>query len=333
MLRTLMAPVLLGLILLGCGGEGPAPSESVEPSTAGGEVPPPAPVGPPLSYVADSDTIVLRLDMEQVRSSAISSDIASLVRSYPTWRDLLGSSGIDPVRDFDRVLVTAPTSVTGRGTMLIRHHLSNADIRAAVLNMSVERGTRPEWREVDGFDAVEWPAPTDPIRLVVLTGPHELVVTTTEDLERVIQVAQDHRARRAGDEVIEPAMQLEAGTIATIVAEQLSDYSRRQMRHPPESFEVVLRHGEQDGHLLLIAQGTYADAEASEAARSYYAQQRDLYAGQMLVRAVGLDRPLRGATIVAEGPRLDVSASFTEEEVQRVLGLVALGQLSGAGLE
>jgi hypothetical protein len=327
---------LLGVALAltsACGGEEPPPPAPAEAPTAGGEAvaaAPAEPVGPPQSYVTDGDTVVMRVDMARVRDSALSADIASLVRSYPTWRELLGSSGIDPVRDFDRVLVAAPSAVTGRGTMLIRHHLSDADIREAVLSMSVDRGTQPAWREVGGFDVVDWPAETDPPRVVVLTGPGELVVTTPNDLDRVVAVAADHRTRRAGEELVEPALQLGDGTIATVVAEQLTEYARRRMRHPPEAFEVVLRDDGEEGRLRLRAQGTYADAETAEAARSYYLEQRDFYAEQMLVRAVGLDRPLREATIEADGARVDVSASFTEEEIQRVLGLVALGQLGGS---
>lgn len=326
---------LLGSVLTvaGCGGEEP-PAEAPPPvaETTGGEAEPTAPTGPPRTYVADEDTVVMRLDMSRVRESAISSDIASLVRSYPTWSELLGNSGIDPVRDFERVLVTAPTAVTGRGVMLIRHRLTETQVREAVLNMSVDRGERPVWREVDGFDVVDWPAETDPPRVVVITGPHELVVATPDDLERVVEVAADHRARRDGDEVVEPALQLADGTIATVVAEQLTDYARSRIRHPPDAFEVELREdGEHDGRLALSARGRYADAAAAEQARSYYVGQRDFYANQMLVRAVGLDRPLREATIEAEGEQIDVQASFTEEEIQRVLGLVALGQLGGGG--
>ena len=48
-----------------------------------------------------------------------------------------------------------------------------------------------------------------------------------------------------------------------------------------------------------------------------------------LRRTLGLDRPLREAQIAGEGNNVDLLASFTEEEIQRVLGLVALGGLSG----
>jgi hypothetical protein len=164
----------------------------------------------------------------------------------------------------------------------------------------------------------------------VLTAENELVVTTEADLERVLDVARDHALRREGDALVEPALQLEDGLIAHVVADAVGASARR-FRHPPRAFRVTIREdGEQDGRVVLSVQATYADESAAEAARRYLAEQRDFYAGQMLVRAVGLDRALREAAIAGEGNVVDVNAAFTEAEIQRVLGLVALGQLGGS---
>lgn len=323
--------LLFALALFGCGPGDDAQAADATDSAGGEDTVREVPTGPTRSYLNEDDGVVMRLVMTRVRTSTLSADIGSLVRSYPTWQELLGRSGIDPVRDFDQVLVTAPESINRGGTMLVGHHLGNAAIREAVLTMSVERGSRPEWRQIDGFDVVDWPAPTDPPRLVVLTGEHELVVTTAEQLDRVIAVAHDHRLRRVADEMIEPAMlELEEGVIATIVADSLGDQARARIAHPPDSFEVVLRdHADGGGRMVLALRGNYADAAAAETARTWVVEQRDFYAGQMLVRAVGLDRPLREAVIAADGEHLTIDASFTEEEVQRVLGLLAFAQIGG----
>lgn len=320
------------LALAGCGGGRAAePAPAAEVTTGGEAEAEPEPTGPAASYVSDEHQVVVRIHMEAVRGSALASDIASLVRSYPTWRDLLGSSGIDPVRDFDRVLLAAPAVVSDRSILVIRHHLGNGRVREAVLQMAAQRGERPEWREVRGFSVVDWPADTSVPRLVVLTGDSELVVTTPDDLDRVIEVARDHRARRQGDALVEPALQLEDGLIASIVADRVGE-TRMRFRYPPQAFRVTVREdGANEGRIVLAAQGTYADEASAEEARRYFAEQRDFYAGQMLVRAVGLDRALREANIASNGNTLDVSASLTEEEIQRVLGIFALGQMGGGG--
>ncbi len=326
--------LFLSFLLLACGStedEGAAGAD-----TAGGEsvaVAPEVPVGPARSYVTEAHSIVMRLDMARVRASAVSDDIASLVRAYPTWQQLLGSSGIDPVRDFDRVLVCgAAASGTDTGTMLVVHSMTNERVREAVLAMAVDRGTQPAWRTVDGFDVVDWPAQTETPRVVVLTGAHELVVTTAAELQSVLAIAHDHRLRREGDEVIEPALALAPGVIATVTASEMSERMRARIEHPPSSFEVELRDAPEagsEGRMTIAVRGGYADAPAAEAARAWVVEQRDFYAGQMLVRAVGLDRALRDAVIAADGPTLTIDASFTEEEVQRVLGLLAFAQMGG----
>jgi hypothetical protein len=322
-----IAALVCALGLIGCGGAAPRTETAAVVQAPRAR---PRSTGPVQSYVGDGDTVIVRIDLERVRSSSLSNDIASLVNSYPMWRELLGSSGIDPVRDFDRVLVAAPEAIADRSVLLIRHHLTNARIREAVLQLAVERGQQPEWETVDGFQVVHWPAQTEVPRIVVLTGEHELVVTTDADLNRVIAVAGDHAGRRSGDELIEPALALEEGTIATIVASDLGEGSGRRLRYPPDAFNVSIREtAAEERRIELSAQGIYADAGAADTARRYFSEQRDFYAGQMLVRAVGLDRPLREAQIGGEGNVVQVSASLTEEEIERVLGLVALGQMGG----
>ncbi|MEQ9072892.1 MAG: hypothetical protein RLP09_03495 [Sandaracinaceae bacterium] len=318
-------------MLIGCGGAEPAAEPAVD-ATAGAEVeaPPPRPTGPPMSHATAEHDVRAVIDMERVRSSSLSDDIGSAVRGYPTWRELLGDSGIDPVRDFDRVLVTASGSMAGDGVMLVRHNMTSARVREAVLNMSVERGERPSWRQEGGFDVVDWPADTDPPRLVVITADNEIAVTTAAALPHVLEVARDHQLRREGDETIEPAMTLEDGVIISANASNLSAATTRRIQHPPESIELVLRDDEaEEGRVHLEAQGSYADDASAGAAATWFREQRDFYAGQMLVRAVGLDRPLREAEIGAEGSRVDLRASFTEEELERVLGLLALQQMGG----
>lgn len=322
--------IACALALFACAGPAPEPPPG---ATAGGEAPSARerPTGPVRSYVDESDRVVVRIDMEAVRGSTLAADIGSMVRSYPMWRALLGSSGIDPVRDFDRVLVAAPEAIADRSVIVIRHHLGNARIREAVLSMAVERGARPQWREVEGFPVVDWPAETEVPRVVVLTSENELVVATPDALDRVIAVARDHAARRRqADELVEPALQLEEGLIASMVADRLGESARR-FRHPPDALQVSVRSdGSDERRISLTMRGTYPDDGSAEAARRWLSEQRNAYANHVMVRMIALDRALREATIGGEGNVVEVHGSFTEEEMQRVLGLVALGQIAGS---
>src|SRR5690606_29121404 len=75
------------LALSACGAPPPEPPPA---DTAGGEAAPrERPTGPVQSYVGDGDGVVVRIDMEAVRGSTLAADIGSMLRSYPTWRQLL----------------------------------------------------------------------------------------------------------------------------------------------------------------------------------------------------------------------------------------------------
>ena len=148
----------------------------------------------------------------------------------------------------------------------------------------------------------------------------------------MVEVALDHRARRQGDDeaIIEPQLAIEEGVIATVDAAELSDRWRSRFEHAPRALEAVLRDDPTtEGRISLQARATYADPAAAAAAAGWATGMRDQYAGQMMVRAVGLDRVLREATIQNEGVAVDLGVAFTEEEAERVLGLLALAQLSG----
>ncbi|MGF1465658.1 MAG: hypothetical protein ACFCGT_05960 [Sandaracinaceae bacterium] len=328
-----------GLLASACGG-GDAGDATIRPAdpTGGGEAPavvatPAVPTGPPLSYVRATDKVRVRVDMERVRASRVSRDLTSLIRSYPSWQELLGASGIDPVEDFDRVILLAPSVVSTTSVLYVRHHLSEDDVRSAVLRMATDRGTPPAWREERGFPVVAWPAETEVPRHVVLTGPGELVVGVEADLPRLLDVAEDHRLRRTGgDEALEPALALPEGAMVTLVVEEVPEEQRAQVPHSPTSLDVVVRADlEQAERYLLDAVGSYPDEESAEAARAYLEEQRDRVVGQALVRAIGLDRPLRQATVSADGERLELHADFTDEELERMLGVVALGNFNLGG--
>ncbi|MFK7988769.1 MAG: hypothetical protein AB8I08_22305 [Sandaracinaceae bacterium] len=334
-----LTSLLLSILLMGCGSAEPQGPTIVRgddaTATVGGETPPepdPVPTGPAPSFMGANHTVVMRLDMTRVRASAISDDIAGLVRSYPTWQELLGNSGIEPVRDFERVLVSAPGGMAGESVMVLRHNMTEARVREAVLSMAVEGAAPPAWRQEDGFDVVDWPAQTEVPRVVVISAEHELIVATPGELARILEVAADHRLRRGAnaDAIIEPQLQLPTGTIVTVSATEVSSSVASRLPHPPQAFALEVTDDQaEEGRMQLDAQADYADAAAAEAARSWVAGQRDQYAGHMMVRAVGLDRVLREAEIGAEGTQVQLGASFTEEELQRVIGLLALLQIGG----
>jgi hypothetical protein len=307
--------------LTACAGD--APDEAAETSPDDQVALKSQPTAAPLSYVAEGDTIVLRLDMERIRRSSLADEIGTWLEGNETWGTVLSRAGIDPVQDFDRLLAVAPTSDPAESVVFARHRLSPDRIRQAV---GAATGGQVAWRQVQGFEAARISVGSDDARVVVLTAPNELVVTSPALFDRVLRVAQDHREQREVEELVEPALAFDDGTIATVVAYRLNGWARERIPDPPpEALDLtVTDNGQAQGRVHVHANGTYADPAAAAAAGNALCEQRDLYANHMLVAAAGLNDEIGKTQIQTTGNELDVRTSFTEGDIERVIGMVAM---------
>lgn len=311
----MLAVLLLAGAALSCGGDASVDDVAIEAEQADG----------PLSYVAESDTIVLRLNMDRIRRSSLADELGSWLQGHDTWGPALRRAGIDPVEDFDLLLAAAPTSDPAEAIVFARHHLPPDSIRQAVGRV-VDEPAGTAWQQVRGFDVARIGLGGDVATAVVLTAANELVVTTVALFDRALRVARDHRERRTGDELIEPALALADGTIATVVARRLNGWARERMPDPPpEALDLrVMDDSPAQDRVLVHANGTYADSAAAAAAADALTEQRDAYADNMLVAAAGLNGAIGGSEIQATGDALDVRVTFTEGDIERVIGMVAM---------
>lgn len=327
-MRTL-AP-LFALVLAACGpspsaaGSGLAPAENT-----GGEARA-LPSGPPRSFLPDDVRFRVRVDVSRIRRSPIAPDLASALTSTASYQAWAGSSGLQPIRDMDAVLVGSGGAYSDRRTIVLRYVGDEASIRDRILRMAVDHGTAPAWREVDGFAVVDYPDPALPVvHTLVLTAPHELVLAPADELARVIEVAQDHAARRRGDETIEPGLTFGPNEVLSVVSDEpMPTYEGYP--EGPQRYRLEMIDGAEGTHADLRFHGDFADAERCGAAHTWLTSQRDLYADHMLVRAAQLDRPLRTATFTRDDAALDVHLDFTVDELRRALGAMALLQASRA---
>jgi hypothetical protein len=317
---VLWSPVLVAT-LTACAGDAPDRAAETRPDdqvSLEAELP-----DAPLSYVAEDDTIVLRIDMDRVRRSSLADELGAWLEGREPWGAVLSRAGIDPVQDFDRLLAVAPTSDPAASLVVARHRLSPDRIRQAV---GAVAGGQVAWRQVQGFEAARVPTGSGDARVVVLTAPNELVVTTPDLFDRVLRVAVDQRARRVAEEAVEPALAFDNGTIATVVALRLNGWAREAIPEPPpEALDVRLTEdGQTQGRVQVHATGTYADPAAAAAAGTTLTERRDLYAGHMLIAAAGLNDEIGESEIRTTGNELDVRTTFSEGDLERVIGVVGM---------
>jgi hypothetical protein len=328
---SLLIALAFGSFALGCGG-GPGADEPRAASTEGGELAaasaPRVPSGPTPSFLPAGTKVIGRLDMARVRRSPLGPDISSAIRSTPTWQRLAGGAGLDPVRDFDAIVAGGDALYTDRRVVVLRHPHSEAEVRQRILGLAVDRGASPEWREVEGFSAVTWPMPQTSLTYsLVITAPGELVLAPDDELGRIAEVARDHALRRAAGagDVLEPYL---AGRRPDEIATLVMDVplpARPGYPEPPQRTRVEI--DEAEGDAVLSVRAEFEDGARASAAGRWVDEQRAFYASQMMVRAVGMHRPLEAARVEASGPQLAIDARLSSEEIRRVLGLMALSQL------
>lgn len=328
---TLRAAFVLSMILAGCGG-GATEAPAGEASAGGESNVARAPVGPPQSFLPAGTKVIARVDMARVRRSPLGPDIASAMRSTPTWQRLAGGSGVDPVQDFDAILVGGDAIYTDRRVVVLRHPHTEADVRQRILAMAIDRGATPAWRDAGGLAAIAWPMERTTIAYsLVITAPHELVLAPDDDLERIVEVARDHARRRpaGSDALVEPGLlAMREGEIATMdVGVPLP--ARDGYPAPPQQTRVEIDERADGSAAVAIAAVFASDVEAS-AARQWLDGQRSYYASQMMVRAIGMHRPLEDATVALEGTQLALGTYLTTDELRRALGMMALSQLASA---
>ena len=317
---------LAALVAVGCGGE--ARDGTAGDVTAGGEVADGRPVGPPPSYLPLGHAVRMRIDVARIRRSPIAPDISSAIRASATWQALAGSSGADPIQDFDAILVGADELYTNRRVVVLRTPHDEATVREVVLRMAEGQGTTaPQWREVEGLAVVGWPMPRSDVPYsLAITGPHELVLAPDDDLARIAAVSREHAARRTGDESIEPHLVMRPSEISTmIVGVPLPAYEGYP--EPPQRLHAEIDERE-DGAAVIAIHTEFADEARASAGRAWVEQQSAYYAQQMMVRAIGMNRPLEELRITQTGAALDLGTSLTTEELRRALGLMALSQLA-----
>jgi hypothetical protein len=322
----------VGAALAACGGAGGERDASEGSTSAGGERASAIPSGPPPSYLAAGTKVVGRIDVARIRRSPLAPDIASALRSSATWQALAGSSGLDPVQDLDAILIGGDAVYTDRRVVVLRHPRTEAEVRDRILRMAVDRGAQPVWRDLGGgLAATSWPmeGSSVPVSLVI-TGEHELVLAPDDELDRIASVARDHAARRQGRDVaIEPHL---ADFRATEIGTFTFDVplpARQGYPEPPARSRFALDEGP-TGEAMISAHAEFDTEAQAIAAEQYVSQQAQYWSQQMMVRAIGMHRPLEQARIVRQGEQLDLATSLTAEELRRALGLMALSQLQGS---
>jgi hypothetical protein len=148
--------------------------------------------GPELAKIAPGDAaLMLLMRMDRIHKSPYEPAVRRLLEVFYDHKTLLWSSGLDPMKDFDAMLIATPNPYRVTQTFLaVRHHLSHSRMRRALGRSARFKGKRMRWsHQRRGVLRGEIPSPPklphDPRvvlmreRLVMLTDPKHLALLTT----------------------------------------------------------------------------------------------------------------------------------------------------------
>jgi hypothetical protein len=119
-----------------------APSASVAPRPSASVAAPgaPSPIGDPVAMSGGARRVVdpnanvrLIVDTAKLRGHPLGRRIGSMLARIHQWRDFMGPTGLDPVRDIDRILVVGPQlRRSGDVVAVIQHNIGRERMRAAI---------------------------------------------------------------------------------------------------------------------------------------------------------------------------------------------------------
>lgn len=159
---------------------------ALEPSDAGTTERRPLAVVGARGVVDPNANIRVLIDTQRLRGHALGARIGSMLGSVYQWRDFFGPTGIDPVRDTDRIFITGPALRDSSAVVaLIQHRLEPARLRAAI-DLLVQRDRTGHW--FDGGVPVAKARADRADRFFVLPAPNLLVVTPESALKSALRL-------------------------------------------------------------------------------------------------------------------------------------------------
>lgn len=293
--------------------------------TSGGEL-----AGPPPSYLAEGSRVVARVDMARVRRSPVAEDVESAIETTSMWQSLAEGTGIHPVTDLDAAVVASDALYADRRVAVLRYTGTEAELRDRLLRVAASRQLQATWSEVDGFAVASLPVALPVPHSLVLTASHEAVVCPTDDVARVVGIAANHRARRAGgadgEATLEPQLAFAPGEVATaVVSDPIAP--RPGYPTPPVSFRIHAMEDDASHYVFVYVHAEFATEADAQTALDWTLRLARQYAGEFIVRGAGLSRPLEQLAGTRSGTAVDLQTNLTPDEVRRGLGAAALLQM------
>jgi hypothetical protein len=309
------------------------------PDAQAAATPPPdaRPTGPPpkpgdlQSYGPEGSRLTALLRLDRLRASpegrGYIGPVDELLRLMPDRRHLLEGSGLDMYRDFDALLIATPNPFDYAVTFLaVRHHLSDAQLRAALDRGAATAGRPIVWHEEAGRPVGVRSGSGRDDRLFVLPRPGLAVIAPPAYAQLLLQrvAGHDDHGRRDWADLI-ARIDAEDGALpedAVFMMTASNLLRARQLAGVPALPKVLsMVAGTNPTSFLELTSHFAADAEARAWEDEFPGWKQKLL-GNPLVLLAGLNPIVSRAQLERDGRAVSLRTTATPEETRRILQMI-----------
>lgn len=294
----------------------------------------------PMSVIAPDANVFFRFRFAQVRSAPFASQLSAFIANSGTWHVLARGSASAPVTDIDTLLcATRADAINARGVFprewvfVLEHPLDEAEVRRRLERMARESGRELTWSTLQGLPSTS--LPVDPSgfapHALLITGPHEVVVTSVEGLARAAAIAGHATSHDGRERLREPALEptISDEVFMLNLATRATDDARFQL--PDQSFtpriealDVVARRPEGTHDVIIRGSFTVIDSDGAIRMRGQLRNALHQSTDTTMARMLGLAAMAASVQIESSSNIVTWEVTLDDRQVATILGALTL---------
>lgn len=266
--------------------------------------------------------LALRVDLDRIRDSPLATDVSDLLGGIPDVHALLDGSNIDPVRDLSRLFLASPNLQRSRVVMAGKYRGDESLPRVAAENLARAQGKTLAWQTHGTIPVTSWENQDATERVLALFGPRLFAITRSDDLPRVLAIAQALALRRKpvrGEaSAAEALLAMDDGQLVAFTVENAKLFARGATENVPERL-VIGAHAPAGTTLRVTGQAEFATEALAERANTFWESMRQRYLRSPLLAMLGVSGLLERTTLTQKGAQLELESKLQLDEVRLIL--------------
>jgi hypothetical protein len=260
---------------------------------------------------ADVNLVKLTINAEVIRAHPVGARLGELIRGIPQWDDFMGGTDLDPIRDFDWIIISGPSLVksTAHDAVYVHYSVSDAvmDRAVRVVSGKYERGG-PFDAGARGVKAML--ARADRAERVILRPqPHLLAVvppSVAQSSARVLSMGAISAHIHPGEAM--NARLLNPHNAMPEIPESISELRARIIPRPDRGVDVLIEGDAKDASSAI---------DAAETLRRLFRRHNDAITS---ILTHGL---LDHVEVSVQEGKVDVRVAATLDQIETLVTLVA----------